>query len=82
MPLCTSEKIAELRKTKGMSQQTLADVLFVSRSLVAMWEAGARVPDSVSVSPVVRFLTTIELQALSTSMVSVKPASESDELLM
>jgi transcriptional regulator with XRE-family HTH domain len=49
LPLCTSEKIAELRKTKGMSQQTLADVLFVSRSLVAMWEAGARVPDSVSV---------------------------------
>ena len=32
-----------------MTQQELADALYVSRSLVAMWETGARTPDGFSV---------------------------------
>lgn len=44
-----SEVIADLRNRNAMSQQELADRLFVSRSLVAMWETGARTPDSLSV---------------------------------
>ncbi len=45
----TAEKIISLRAERGMSQQELADALFVSRSLVSMWETGSRVPDSLSV---------------------------------
>ncbi len=37
--------IAELRINSGMSQQTLADKLFVSRDLVSKWENGTRTPD-------------------------------------
>ena len=43
-----ADAIAKLRSGKAMSQQDLADSLFVSRSLVAMWETGARTPDSYS----------------------------------
>ena len=38
------EKIAELRTDGGMSQQTLADMLFVSRDLVSKWENDTRRP--------------------------------------
>ncbi len=37
--------ITELRTAAGMSQQTLAERLFVSRELVSKWEIGARRPD-------------------------------------
>ena len=37
--------IADLRAEKGLTQQELADQLAVSRSLVSLWESGARTPD-------------------------------------
>ena len=37
--------IAGLRNARGMSQQTLADSLSVSRELVSKWESGSRRPD-------------------------------------
>lgn len=37
--------ISDLRSGKNMSQQTLADLLFVSRDLVSKWENGTRTPD-------------------------------------
>ncbi len=39
------EKIAALRTAMGMTQQELADRLFVSRDLVSKWEGGKRRPD-------------------------------------
>ena len=38
-------KIAELREQHQMSQQELADALFVSRELVSKWENNTRRPD-------------------------------------
>ena len=40
-----SEKLAKLRKSRGYSQETLAEKLGVSRQTVAKWEAGDSVPD-------------------------------------
>lgn len=40
-----SEKLQMLRKTKGYSQETLAERLEVSRQAVAKWEAGLSYPD-------------------------------------
>ena len=37
--------IAHLRAKHGLSQQELADRLFISRDLVAKWESGRRRPD-------------------------------------
>jgi transcriptional regulator with XRE-family HTH domain len=41
------KKIAEQRKSKGMSQQELADALGVSQNAVSMWETGRRAPSVV-----------------------------------
>ena len=45
----TGRKIAELRRGAGMTQEQLAERLCVSRSLVELWETGARRPDRRSV---------------------------------
>ncbi len=39
-----SEKLVKLRKTKGMSQLKLAEMMNVSRQAVSRWEVGAAVP--------------------------------------
>ena len=40
-----SDKIMELRKRNGMSQEALAEKLDVSRQSVSKWETGESVPD-------------------------------------
>jgi transcriptional regulator with XRE-family HTH domain len=50
-----SETIIRLRTEKGWTQQDLADRLFVSRSLVAMWELGTREPDVLTVERMAEF---------------------------
>ena len=45
-----SDTIKKLRVGKGLSQQALASKLFVTRSTVARWENGTRLPDAVMIS--------------------------------
>ena len=55
-----ADKIIALRKSGSLSQQDLADGVYVSRSLVAMWEAGKRMPDGVSVKKIAKFFNVAE----------------------
>ena len=41
----TAELITALRTENGWTQEELAEMLFVSRSLVSLWELGVRIPD-------------------------------------
>ena len=41
----TGQKIAQLRLKAGLTQQQLADKLFVTQQLVSKWENGTRRPD-------------------------------------
>ncbi|WP_353892885.1 helix-turn-helix transcriptional regulator [Proteinivorax hydrogeniformans] len=41
-----SEKIYELRKKSGLSQEQLAEQLSVSRQAISKWESGQSVPES------------------------------------
>ena len=45
-----AEKLKELRTNKGLSQQQLAETVFVDRSSVARWESGARMPDAIMIA--------------------------------
>lgn len=41
----TGERIAELRRGKGMTQKELADILHVTNKAVSKWECGKNYPD-------------------------------------
>ena len=45
-----AETLRRLRAEKGLSQQQLADLLFVTRPAVARWENGSRLPDAAMIS--------------------------------
>lgn len=53
-----SETLKKLRNEKGFSQQVLSDKLFVTRSTVARWETGSRLPDAVMISRLAKALDT------------------------
>lgn len=42
--------LRKIRTEKGLSQQALADKLFVTRPTVARWESGLRLPDAVMIA--------------------------------
>ena len=39
-----SDTLKKLRTEKGISQQALAEKMYVTRSTVARWESGSRLP--------------------------------------
>ena len=63
--MSTAEKIIQLRVNRGMSQQELADAVYVSRSLVSMWEMGTRIPDGLSVEKMAELFGVPENEILS-----------------
>lgn len=50
MSMHFAKTLKKLRTEKGLSQQELADKMFVTRSTVARWESGIRLPDAVMIS--------------------------------
>lgn len=52
-----NEKLQELRKSRGMTQEELADALFVSRTAVSKWESGRGYPSIDSLKDISRFFS-------------------------
>lgn len=50
------EKLKSLREEKGMTQQTLAEQLYVTRQAVSRWECGARYPDLLTAKKIGQIL--------------------------
>ena len=46
MNLQTANRLRDLRRARGWTQETLADMLGVSRQVVSRWEAGMASPDT------------------------------------
>ena len=44
-----SQALRKLRIERELSQQALANLMFVTRPTVARWESGARLPDAVMI---------------------------------
>ena len=44
-----NEKIIMLRKKEGLSQETLAEKLMISRQAVSRWESGSSLPDALNI---------------------------------
>ena len=52
-----SEKIIELRKANGMTQEELAEVLYVSRTAISKWESGRGTPSIESLKQISAFFS-------------------------
>ena len=63
--------LKRIRTEKGLSQQTLADKMFVTQSTVARWENGSRLPDAMMTNRLATILG-VDVNTLFT-------AAESDE---
>ena len=48
-------KLQELRKQKGLTQEELAEVLFVSRTAISKWESGRGYPNIDSLKAISKF---------------------------
>lgn len=64
--------LRKLRTERSLSQQALADKMFVTRPTVARWESGARLPDAIMIKRLAEVLG-VEVELLLSS------AAESDE---
>lgn len=49
------DKLKELRRKKGLSQQELADRIYVSRSAICKWEMGNGVPSEINIEALCTF---------------------------
>lgn len=58
------DKIKELREEKNVSQQTVADSIYVSRSAVAKWENGLGLPSKESLKLLSEFYNVEEKDLL------------------
>lgn len=52
-----NEKLQELRKNKGMTQEELAEVLYVSRTTISKWELGRGYPSIDSLKDISKFFS-------------------------
>lgn len=50
-----NEKLQGLRKQKGLTQEELAEVLFVSRTAISKWESGRGYPNIDSLKAIAKF---------------------------
>ena len=50
-----NEKLQELRRQKGLTQEELAEILFVSRTAVSKWESGRGMPSIESLKAISKF---------------------------
>ena len=51
------EKLQELRKNRGMTQEELAEILYVSRTAISKWESGRGYPSIDSLKGIANYFS-------------------------
>ena len=74
-----NEKLQELRKQKGLTQEELAASLYVSRTAISKWESGRGYPNIESLKAIARFFSITVDQLLSADQALTLAQSEQKE---
>ena len=64
-----NQKLQELRKKKGLTQEELATSLYVSRTAISKWESGRGYPNIESLKAIAKFFSVTVDELLSTDEV-------------
>ncbi len=64
-----NKKLQELRKQKGLTQEELAEKLYVSRTAISKWESGRGYPNIESLKGIAKFFSVTVDELLSTDEV-------------
>ena len=73
-----NEKLQELRQKKGLTQEELASLLFVSRTAVSKWESGRGYPNIESLKQIARvFSVTVDELLSSDELISIAEEDKS-----
>ena len=64
-----NEKLQELRKQKGLTQEELAEQLYVSRTAISKWESGRGYPNIESLKAIAKFFSVTVDELLSSGEV-------------
>ena len=64
-----NQKLQELRKQKGLTQEELATSLYVSRTAISKWESGRGYPNIESLKAIAKFFSVTVDELLSTDEV-------------
>ena len=70
-----NKKLQELRKQKGITQEEVAEKLFVSRTAVSKRKSGKGYPDTDSLKAIANFFGVTRLESLRTLCVSSRITS-------
>lgn len=73
------EQLKKAREAKGMTQQTLAEHLYVTRQAVSRWECGDRYPDLIMAKKLAAFLEVSLDELLSTD--EMKKVAERNQVI-
>lgn len=64
-----NEKLQELRKNRGLTQEELAEVLYVSRTAISKWESGRGYPSIDSLKEIAKYFSVTIDELLSSDEV-------------
>lgn len=76
------EKLQELRKRKGLTQEELAELLYVSRTAVSKWESGRGLPNIESLKAIARYFSVSLDELLSGEEILVAAENDRAEIRM
>lgn len=74
-----SEKLQELRKQKGLTQEELAELLYVSRTAVSKWESGRGYPNIDSLKAISKYFSVSLDELLSSDAILTIAEEESKQ---
>ena len=76
-----NEKLQQLRKSKGLTQEELAQAIFVSRTAVSKWESGRGYPNIDSLKGLAKFFCVTVDELISPDEIIAAAEEEKRELI-